>query len=120
MRMHSMNLRPVILIALTAMLTACGSGSGSSLPYQPPSGGDVTTSTVSSVALSSLTTAGFTVTGTLPPASVVASIHEALSTSTPSGVTPLSQERQAASKTMGAVVGTATNLLYITFSSTTN
>ncbi len=117
--MRSTMLRTGVLVALTAMLTACGGGNTNSLPYQPPSGSSFTTSTTSSTTLPSLTSSGFTVTGTLSATSVAALIQELLSVSAPSGVTPLSQRRAAASHTLGAVVGTATNLLYVTFSSST-
>ena len=103
-------------LALIALLSACNGGS--SVPYQPLFSSSVTTSTSGSVPLPSLSISGYTVTGTLPPASAAVAIHEAISASAPSGVTPLSTSRQAQSRqTQGAVVGTASNLLYITFTS---
>jgi hypothetical protein len=114
-----MILRAGVLALFTLCVTACGGGSsGGGLPYQPPQSGSIMTSTTASVALPSLSLSGYTVTGSLPPASVAAAIKEALSISAPSGVTPLSK-RRVTSRTQGAIVGTASSLLYITLSSDT-
>ncbi|MGA3037501.1 MAG: hypothetical protein ABSE64_08420, partial [Vulcanimicrobiaceae bacterium] len=108
------------VFALFAMsVTACGPGV-SSLPYQQPTNGSITSSTSSSTTLPSLTTSSFTVTGSLGPTSVVAKITETLGLSAPSNITvPLAQRHAASHTQSGAPVGTANVLLYVTFSSTT-
>jgi hypothetical protein len=107
-------LRAGVLVLVTAMLAACG-GSSNGLQYQAPPGGSVTTSDTTSVALSTLTVSGYTVSGSLPQANGAVTVKEALSVSAPSGVSALSAAR--ASNIRGTASGAATNTdyLYVTF-----
>ena len=114
--MPSTILRTGVLVLVTSMLAACGGG-GTSLPYQAPQGGAITTSDTNSVALSSLTLSGFTVSGTVPPANAAVTLKEALSISSPSGVPALSAARAANVRSTASGTATNTDVLYVTFSS---
>ena len=117
--MQSTVLRAGAFVLFAISVTACGPSS--TVPYQQPTNSSITSSTSGTTTLPSLTTAGFTVTGSIGPTSVAATIAEKLSLSAPSDITvPLAQRRVASHTQSGTPVGTANLLLYVTFSSSTD
>jgi hypothetical protein len=103
-------MRMAAAVALTALVAACGSNNVTTAPIIQ-SQAAFTTSTTSTSALPTLGTAGYTVTGTAPQATAAVTITESVGPGAPSGITPLSTRRTAAA-------ATNTDLLYVTFSST--
>jgi len=105
-----------LLVFTAAVFVACSNSRGYVPPASPSSAtsATVTTSTSSTVTLPGVSTAGISVTGTLPVANAAVSVTETISVSAPSGTTPLVKARDADASP------SPTPIVYLTFSSSSS
>lgn len=90
------------------------------IPVSTTPNANFTSATSSSVTLPTLTSAGATVTGTLPSANAIAAVSESISASVPSGVPALAVSRTTASTRALQALPAATPIEYVEFSSSTS